>query len=444
MTTKDLNSRSNARWFYIAPSILIVWIIANIDKGSIGVFATNKSFLHQMGLSDHPAELGLILSLFIWPYGVGNFFWGFATDRYGPRRAALVSVTGWGLAMIIGGAAYGLGMLAASRVILGLTEAALWPVSLKLTAMWFPRSERGRAKTSYAYGQMVGYLVGTIFVTFLLSWASWRWVFFILAGLALVVALPLLLFLVMDRPSQHPAANEAERRHIGVAEQPLYAGRPAMLRDWREFASLLRSYRYWLILYTFIVCSVGSFGLSSWLPSYLETERHFSPTLMATWTSVAYIAGIIICSIVSFLGDRTQHFAAIGAVVFLVATGCLIGSGVTGEPYIAAPLAAVGFGTVASAVITTPALLHQYVGVDVHGRAAGIMTGMGNIAGGFGPLLMGFFVSAAGGSFTGAFAFLSVVALLGAACYAALIRDEGRRTRQPSAATAHRLEVTDA
>lgn len=443
MTTTAAERHSNARWFYIAPSILLFWIVANIDKSSIGFFATNKPFLHQMGLAGRPAEIGLVLSLFIWPYGLATFFWGFAVDRYGPRKTALASIGGWAVAMILGGASYGLGMLAASRVVLGLAEAALWPVSLKLTATWFSRPERGRAKTSYGYGQMAGFLVGTIFVTFLLTVSGWRWAFFILAGLSLIVVLPMFLVLVRDLPSQHHAANEAERRYIGVEGQRLLVGQ-SVLRDWRGLNRLFRDYRYWLIVYTFIVSSVGSFGLSTWLPSYLEKSRHFSPALMATWTSLAYVAGIVIFLIVSFLGDRTQCFAAIGVVELIVAAACLIGSGLTAQPTVAAPLVAIGFGAVVATVITTPAILHHYAGADVHGRASGVMTGVANIAGGFAPLLIGVFVGAAGGSFAGAFVFLAAVTLLGAVCYAVLIPEEIRRRRKPDVPSARPLEATEA
>lgn len=435
-------SATKVRWIYIGPSVLFFWIVANIDKGSLGIMVANHSFLADMKLTGRSGFVGLALSIFVWVYGVSAFLWGFAVDRYGARKAALASILGWGVAMILAGASAGIGMLMASRVLLGAAEAALWPVSLKLAATWFSFTERGRAKIWYGCGQMAGFAAGSAIVTFLLAATSWRWTFFALAGLALVIVLPLFVFLVRDLPSQHYALNRAEREHIGTEGHDLIVGQ-GLLAAWKSLAVLVRNYRYWLVIYTFVVSSVASFGLISWLPSYLEEARKFSPGLMVIWTTIAYGIGAAVIIIASFIGDRSGYFAAVGVVSLAIAAICLIGSGLTSQPLVAAPLVAVGYGTAISTVVVTPALLQNYAGAKIHGAASGVMTAVGNLCGGFAPLVIGLFVGAGRGSYAGAFVFLTVVTVLGMACYAVLLRDEISRMRRRPAGTQESNEYED-
>lgn len=416
---------SRVRWTYIAPAILLFWILANVDKNAIAFFVTNRSFLQAMHLTGRPALIGLLLALFIWPYGICNFLWGMAVDRVGPRRSAIASLLGWAVAMILGGASLGFAMLAASRIVLAVGEASLWPVSLKLTSTWFPRTERARAQTTYGYGAQVGFIVGAFLVTSLLTTIGWRAAFFVLAALAVVIVLPVFWLWVRDLPQQHPKVNAEERRELegGNLREVSRAGEQGSI-------AVFRDVHYWLLVYTFVVSAVGSFGLGGWLPSFLRQAHHFSPGLLATWTSLAYVAAILTFFVSSYLADRTRQYAVIGVAGLVVAAACLIIAGTTTNAVLAAVLVAVGFGTVLTPVIITPSLLQQYyAGQRIQGRASGVMTGVSNLLSGFAPLIIGVFVGAQNGRYTGAFVFLTAVIVAGALCFVALLPDERRRAR---------------
>ncbi|MCL6562648.1 MAG: MFS transporter [Firmicutes bacterium] len=421
-------TRSASRWLYIAPSIFMLWFLSNFDKLSISIFVTNHDFLSALHILNNPAAVGLILSIFVWPYGICNFFWGFMVDRYGPRRIAMVSILGWTLAMLVGGLAYSYGAIVASRLILALAESALWPVSLKLTSTWFPRPERARAQTTYFYGQVLGFLFGALVVTALLLSVGWRGAYFILAGLALVVALPMFLLLVRDAPSQHYATSPAEREYIGEADAALLVGKE-VFRDWSATARGLSDWRFWLLTGTMLVSSVASFGLGGWLPSYLKTARHFPPTVMAFWVSAAWAVAAAVALLTSWLGDRSHRFSLLGIVGLVIATVVLWVTPTTQDPNVAAPLVALGLATALVPTYLTPGLLQEFYGARLQGRLGGLMMGISNLLSGFAPLVIGLLVASGKGSFSGAFTFLVAIIVAGMICYAILLPVEVRRNR---------------
>lgn len=427
--------RSASRWVYIAPSIFIIWFLSNFDKNSLSFFVTNSNFLNTLHLAGKPAEIGLLLSIFVWPYGICNFIWGFIVDRWGPRRIAVVSIIGWALAMVVGGLAYGFGMLIVSRIILAMAESALWPISLKLTASWFPHPERARAQSTYFYGQVLGFLVGAFVVTGLMVSIGWRGAFFALAVMALIVALPMFLVLVRDLPSQHHATNAAEREYIGQEDANRLIGEKVW-SDWGSLAKVFKNHHFWILWVTFIVSSVASFGLGGWLPSFLKSERHFSPTIIAAWVSASWGISALVALLTTWLGDKTKRFSLLGIIGLIIAGIVLWLSAHATSANVAAPLVAIGLATSLVPTYLTPGLLQEYFGAALQGRAGGTMVGLSNLLSGFAPLVMGILVAAGHGSFTGAIVFIVAIIAAGAVGYAILLPDEIRHNRQVAAETA--------
>src|SRR5271157_955880 len=83
---------TGVRWSYIAPTLLVYWIISMFDKSNISIVIANPKFLDEMQLAGQTKELGwLIGSLFI-SYGIAAPVWGWIVTRYGPRNAIMASL----------------------------------------------------------------------------------------------------------------------------------------------------------------------------------------------------------------------------------------------------------------------------------------------------------------------------------------------------------------
>jgi hypothetical protein len=52
------------RWFLVAPTLLFLWIIAQIDKANVSLFIADAKFLKELNLVGHNAQLGGLMSTF--------------------------------------------------------------------------------------------------------------------------------------------------------------------------------------------------------------------------------------------------------------------------------------------------------------------------------------------------------------------------------------------
>src|SRR5690348_950823 len=90
-------ARSAARWWLVAPTLILFVIINQLDKTNISVLIADRQFLADLHLTGQPARIGFLSSAFFYAYGVSLMIWGFIVDRIGPRRSAIAGVIGWAL-----------------------------------------------------------------------------------------------------------------------------------------------------------------------------------------------------------------------------------------------------------------------------------------------------------------------------------------------------------
>lgn len=405
--------RNRARWFFILMPVLVFWIVASIDKLGVSVIVTNRGFLQDMGLLGNPAAIGLLGTVFSVTYGSCSYFWGFIVDRVGPRWAAIGAATIWGVTMIIGGLAGSYGMVLASRLLLGVGEGALYAVSNKFVGNWFERRQRGRAQAMWVLGGPLGPVIGVPMLVAAMALWSWRGAFFLLAALSLLLVVPLILFLTRDAPEGGVAAAAdpiAERQDGGAA----IAGVP------KSFGEMVGLFRFWAIVAAFLMGSFGFSGLAFWLPSYLRTERHFPTEVMAGWASMSWLLAVIAVIVTGWLADRTQRPALMGVVVCSIAAIALLVAALTGSPSLAAAMLAIGLAMINSESTLCQVLVLNICGPQLVGRGAGIMTGTGNLIGGFSAVIIGWIVAVSAGSFIAGVLFLMACMALTAVAFSAI------------------------
>jgi MFS family permease len=405
--------RNSARWFFILMPVLVFWIVASIDKLGVSVIVTNPGFLQDMGLLGNPAAIGLLGTVFSVTYGSCSYFWGFIVDRIGPRWAAIGAATIWGVTMIIGGLAGSYGMVLASRLLLGVGEGALYAVSNKFVGNWFERRQRGRAQAMWVLGGPLGPVIGVPMLVAAMALWSWRGAFFLLAALSLLLVVPLILFLTRDSPEGGVAAATAPaaEREVGAA---------AIVGVPKSFGEMVGLFRFWAIVAAFLMGSFGFSGLAFWLPSYLRTERHFPTEVMAGWASMSWLLAVIAVIITGWLADRTQRPALMGVVVCSIAAIALLVAALTGSPSLAAAMLAIGLAMINSESTLCQVLVLNICGPELVGRGAGIMTGTGNLIGGFSAVIIGWIVAMSAGSFIAGVLFLMACMALTAVAFSTI------------------------
>jgi MFS family permease len=110
---------------------------------------------HDLSISDTQVSL-LLGSAFALIYGVAGLPLGYLADRMSRRNLIAAGLLIWSLATMAGSLAHSFGEIFASRVFVGLGEAALSPAAIALISDYFPPSRRGLAVGFFLSGIAMG------------------------------------------------------------------------------------------------------------------------------------------------------------------------------------------------------------------------------------------------------------------------------------------------
>jgi MFS family permease len=137
-----------ARWWLVAPTLILFVIINQLDKSNISVLIADRQFLADLHLTGQPARIGFLSSAFFYAYGASLMIWGFMVDRFGPRRSAICGVLGWAVTTAWCAVAASATEMYIARFALGLAEGCMWPVCNSYAGRWFAVREHGASKLS--------------------------------------------------------------------------------------------------------------------------------------------------------------------------------------------------------------------------------------------------------------------------------------------------------
>ena len=102
---------------------------------------------------------------------------GFIVNRIQSRWALLIMALIWALAQFPMVGTIGLGMLIASRIVLGAGEGPAYPVALHATYKWFPNELRTLPTAVIAQGAAIGVVIAVPLLDWIIERFSWHWAF---------------------------------------------------------------------------------------------------------------------------------------------------------------------------------------------------------------------------------------------------------------------------
>lgn len=145
------------------------------------------------------SQMAWIDGAFLAAYAAGQFFWGVAGDRFGPRKVILVGM----LASVIVGFAMGAGSTVTLFTVLffvqGLCQSSGWAPLVKNVGNFFSRRERGFVLGLWCTNYAVGGLVASVLASYVAERLGWRYAFYLPAAALLVIWVLFFLF-QRDRP----------------------------------------------------------------------------------------------------------------------------------------------------------------------------------------------------------------------------------------------------
>jgi len=260
------NDPSRGLAWYAVIVLMVCYTFSFIDRLILAFLVTPLK--HDLSLSD--TQIGLLQGLaFAVFYSILGIPCGLAADRINRRNLIAVGVFAWSLMTSLGSIAKSFGMLALSRMGVGVGEATLAPAAFSMIADYFPPERLSSAMSVYSMGVQLGaglaLIVGGLVAQAVMHMAPvdlpllgtlqpWRITF-------LIVGLPGILVAALVLTVREPLRRNVTSAIGTVRVTGLRSAAGHLLARWRSAAGIS------LVM----ACqSMSNYAFGSWIPTYFE------------------------------------------------------------------------------------------------------------------------------------------------------------------------------
>ena len=236
----------------------------------------NREISAEFGFSKE--QMGRIITTALLAYACGQIVNGLLTDRLGGKRAMLIGATGTVIMNLLFGVASFWGLLWLFVVIRGIDgymQSFGAPGMVKINAAWFRHTERGRFAGIFGFMINLGrfgifklgpaLLAGFTFLGLIrIPPLHWRWLFWIPAGIAMVVGTCMAL-IVKDTPEKagFPSVNPNEE-----------TGGEIQGKVFDIFKIIVSNPVIWIIACAYACTGAVRQGIDQWFPRFMQEVHH--------------------------------------------------------------------------------------------------------------------------------------------------------------------------
>lgn len=263
--------------------LMLAGIVNYLDRSTLSI--ANHSVSGELGLS--ASQMGLLLSAFSFAYAFSQLPVGALLDRFGARLMLGLGMLVWSVAQLCGGLVQTLQQFLVARIALGIGEAPQFPAGAKVVSEWFALRERGRPTGIFTTSSTIGPALAPPILTALLLAFGWRWMFVVMGVLGIAVALG---WYIVYRNRGDVTLAEEEVVHLTEDEPHARAERRMTFAEWR---GLFSSPTTWGMIFGFMGVIYMVWLYLTWLPAYLEHERHLSIAKTGWVVSIPYLFGTL-------------------------------------------------------------------------------------------------------------------------------------------------------
>ncbi|MGD9614204.1 MAG: DHA2 family efflux MFS transporter permease subunit [Alphaproteobacteria bacterium] len=130
-------------------------------------------------IGETPLRLNVAITCYLLSLAVFVPISGWTADRFGARRVFTAAIVVFTLGSIGCGLANSLGMLVGARIVQGIGGAMMVPVGRLILLKSFPKTDLVRAMSYVSVPALIGPIMGPPLGGLIVTYASWRWIFFI-------------------------------------------------------------------------------------------------------------------------------------------------------------------------------------------------------------------------------------------------------------------------
>ena len=262
--------------------IFIICVVNYMDRGTLSV--ANPLIRNELGLS--VAEMGVLLSAFLWPYAFTLLVAGAIVDRGKPRRVLTISLIVWSIAQGAAGFVVSYGQFLIARALLGVGEAPMFPTAARVVKDWYHESDQALGVGIWNGAPSLGTAIAPALLTPIMLVFGWRWMFVLMAVVGIVLAG---IWYAVYRDFDVETLDEMDRHYLydgGSAPE----AHPVHAAAWGRLFSFRATWG--LILGFFGNVYIGWLFIA-WLPGYLEIQRHMSIPKTGFVASVPFLFGLV-------------------------------------------------------------------------------------------------------------------------------------------------------
>ena len=384
----DLERRTIAKLSWrLLPFLVICYFAAYLDRVNVSFAALTMN--HDLGLS--ATAYGLGAGIFFFSYFVFEVPSNLALERFGARRWIARIMFTWGLvsgAMVF---VQGETSFYVVRVLLGTAEAGFFPGIIFYLTLWFPAVYRARIIGWFMVAIPLSTVFGAPVSSALLGLdgiaglQGWQWLFILEAVPAVILAF-VTWFYLTDRPSGASWLARDERDWLmrRLAEEQLQR---EAVRSY-SIAQALFDPRVLALSLVYFGAVATNYGTAYFLPQII---KGFGLTNVQTGfvSAIPYVVGSLGMVWYGYRSDRLRERKGHAAVAFALAALGIGLSPLFSDPIMKMAALSVGaFGVFAVLPVfwTLPTAF-----LSGASAAAGIavINSIGNLAGFFGPFVMG-------------------------------------------------------
>lgn len=363
--------------------------------------------------------IGFASSLFFFAYTLAQFPSGMLADKFGPKKVMAVAITTFTFFTFLTGTIKSLTGFIAVRLGLGLGEGFHFVPSIRTLSDWFPQREKGRATSFFTTSWTVAPVFAPLLIAWVLSFGTWRTVFYLLAPLGLLGIL--VLWRIMKNT---PKEALADSKNINQAEVDyISSGMPIKSQTGSEKGLLkliIKDPQLWIMTGIVFMKTFVYWGAATWITSFLVEQHGFNIKTMGLLASLPFAVGFLSQMSSGWMLDKITKqkakplivvaFVGLAAVLFFVG---LIPKGAIG--LLVLILILHGYF-----VVLYDGPIYTYMQMRYPAKVIGAATGFTQSIGQFGsflaPSIAGFLVVTNGttANYSGVFTLFGIAAVTGA------------------------------
>jgi ACS family glucarate transporter-like MFS transporter len=297
---------------------------------------------------------------------------GMFGERFGARLALGLALAGCSIASFVTSAVPQEGavpVLVSTRVLLGIAQAAVFPVAAMAIMVYVPVAERVRATAIYISTASLGAATAPLLMAPVMERLGWRAVFVLSGVIASATALAWVT--LMPRRPPHPEQHAVRARRDALS----------------ELRVLVRNIRLLRLSIAYLLHSAVWFVFIFWFFRYLTEGRGFTILASGLWGSLPSLAAFVLAPLIGMATDRLGRRIGAARARRRAAMACLFSAAgfVTAGAVLPSAIFAIlalslssGCVNGAEAPFFTTATA---IGTESPGAAAGMLNLMGNLGG---------------------------------------------------------------